>query len=187
MHFCQLYGRHKAITDLCKAFQAQSSLTWRVDTNSASWSTSRIWGPTTRSSLSFASLILGNSMHRYWKALSSLSSALLKVFITPNLIWRGGRTFWGDTRGSNLHCTYLRCRTRSISLHSALSAKTHNHDTTYLFFCTQVQTCLKSIDLWDDPESTAGLQLLEYALAAARRGMGPRSVKFSVGVSWNHH
>ena len=92
----------RKLAQICaKAFQAQSSLTSRVDTNSVSRSTSRIWGPTKMPSLILASLILGNFVHRYWKAFPFLSSAFTKFFMKPSLIWRGGRrTFWADTRGS---------------------------------------------------------------------------------------
>jgi len=55
--------------------------------------------------------------------------------------------------------------------------KINNHDTKHLFSCPSINATLTSLDLWNDPVSTAELlSLWEDALAAAGGGAGPQLV-----------
>ena len=63
------------------AFQAWSSIEVSSFSKSGSFKTSRICGPTKMPSFSFASLILGNLLHRNAKPLDLLFSSCLKKFL----------------------------------------------------------------------------------------------------------
>ena len=86
-----------------KASQAFNSSGLRAHSNLISNKSSRICGPIKIPPFNFAAITFGNFVEGYWNPCElTLPIALIKFFIKPSLMWRGGRKiFWGSIKGKH--------------------------------------------------------------------------------------
>lgn len=84
-----LYVTKEVMADLLKCFPSSRV---RIFSNSLSFNTSWIWGPTKMPSLSLAELRAENRAYRSWKGAPSFCMVFPKFFIRPSLIWRDRRS-----------------------------------------------------------------------------------------------